>query len=97
MLEHAVSEAAGGGSDVGAGEAGDGDAPGGEGGFELDAAAGDVAEIVAEHADGDGVVDGGAGLIDALLVNQDAAGEDERLRTLAGGGERAVNEEFVQA
>ena len=97
VLEHAVGEAAGGGSDVGAGEAGEGEVPGGEGGFELEAAAGDVAEVVAEEADGDGVVDGGARFVDALLVDQDAAGEDERLRTLAGGGEGAVYEELVEA
>jgi hypothetical protein len=96
VLEHAVGEAAGGGSDVGAGEAFDGDVPRCERGFELEAAAGDVAEVVAEEADDDGVVDGGARLVDALVVDQDAAGEDERLRTLAGGGEGAVYEELVE-
>ena len=97
VLEHAVSEAAGGGADVGAGEALDGDVPGGEGGFELEAAAGDVAEVVAEHAD-DGVGgDGGAGFVDALLVDEDAAGEDQGLGALAGGGQGAVYEELVEA
>jgi hypothetical protein len=103
VLEHAVGEAAGGGSDVGAGQALDGDVPGGEGGLELEAAAGDVTEVVAQHADDGGVVDEGAGLgglsafFEALLVDQDAAGEDERLRALAGGGEGAVYEELVEA
>ena len=102
VLEHAVGEAAGGGSDVGAGEAGDGDGPGGEGGFELEAAAGDVAEVVAEEADDGGVVDEGAGLgglsafFETLLVDEDAAGEDEGLGALAGGGEGTVNEELVE-
>ena len=66
-----------------------------EGGFQLEAAAGDVAEVVAEETDGGGVGDGGAGLVDALLVDEDAAGDDHGLGALAGGGEGAVNEELV--
>jgi hypothetical protein len=97
VLEEAVGEAAGGGADVGAGEGLDGDGPGGEGGFEFEAAAGDVAEVVAEEADDGGVVDRGAGFVDALLVDEDAAGDDEGLGALAGGGEGAVNEDFVEA
>ncbi len=102
VLEHAVGEAAGGGADVGAGEAGDGDVPGGEGGFELEAAARDVAEVVAEEAEVGGVVDerarfsGLSAFFEALLVDEDAAGEDERLGSLARGGEGAVNEELVE-
>ena len=97
VLEEAVGEAAGGGSDVGAGEAFDGDVPGGEGGFEFEAAAGDVAEVVAEEADGGGVGDAGTGFVVALLVDEDAAGEDHGLGALAGGGEVAVYEELVEA
>jgi hypothetical protein len=96
VLEHAVGEAAGGGADVGAGEAFDGDVPGGEGGFELEAAAGDVAKVVAEEADGGIIGNRSAGFVDALLVDQDAAGDDHGLGTLAGGGEGAVNEELVE-
>ena len=96
VLEHAVGEAAGGGSDVGAGEAFDGEVPGGESGFELEASAGDVAEVAAEHADNGGVGDGDAGLVDTLLVDEDPAGEDKGLGSFAGGGEGAVNEELVE-
>jgi hypothetical protein len=96
-LEHAVGETAGGGSYVGAGEAFDGDVPGGEGGFELEAAAGDVAQVVAEETDGGVVGYGGAGLVDALLVDEDAACDDHGLGALAGGGEVAVYEELVEA
>jgi len=35
--------------------------------------------------------------IDALLVNEDAAGEDEGLGALAGGGVALVYEQFVEA
>ena len=95
-LKHAVCEAAGGGSDVGAGEACDGDGPGGEGRLQLESAAADVAEVVAEHTD-DGVLgDGGARFVDPLLVDEDATGEDQSLGALAGGGEGAVNEELVE-
>ena len=51
-LQHAVGEAAGGGSDVDAGEAGEVDGPVGEGVLEFEAAAADVFEIGAEEADG---------------------------------------------
>ena len=51
---------------------------------------------VVERSDG-GVVDGGSGLVDALVVDEDAAGEDEGLGALAGGSEGAVDEEFVEA
>ena len=96
-LEHAVGEAAGGGSDVDAGEAGERDGPVGEGALELEAAAADVLEVGAEEADGGFGGDGGAGLVDALLVDEDAAGEDEGLGALAGGGVAVVDEEFVEA
>ena len=95
MLEHAVGEAAGGGADVSAGEAFDRDGPRNEGGLELEAAAADVAEISAEHADGGVARDGGAGFVDTLLVDEDTAGEDESLGALARGGQGAVNEELV--
>ncbi len=95
-LEHAVGEAAGGGADVDAVEAGEVDVPVGEGVLELEAAAADVFEVGAEEADGGVGGDGGAGLVDALLVDEDAAGEDEGLGALAGGGVAVVDEEFVE-
>ncbi len=97
VLEHAVGEAAGGGADVGAGEAFDGDGPDFEGRLKLESSAGDVAEVVAEQADGTCFVDRSAGLLDLLLVDEDATGEDEGLGALAGGGELAVDEEFIEA
>ena len=96
-LEHAVGEAAGGGSDVDAGEAGEVDGPVGEGVLEFEAAAADVFEIGAEEADGGGGGDRGAGLVDALFVDEDAAGEDEGLGAFAGGGVALVDEELVEA
>jgi hypothetical protein len=69
----------------------------GEGVLELEAAAADVFEIGAEEAN-DGVGgDGGAWFVDALLVDQDAAGEDEGLGSLAGGGMALIDEKLVDA
>jgi hypothetical protein len=65
--------------------------------LELEAAAADVLEIGAEEADGGGDGDGGAGFVDALLVDEDAAGEDESLGAFAGGSVALVDEEFVEA
>src|SRR5580698_1074004 len=92
VLEKAVGEAAGGGADVEAGAAGDGDLPMVEGGFQLEAAAADVALLFAEQTDGGVGGDGGARLVDFLLVDQDAAGEDERAGTLAAGHEGTLDE-----
>jgi len=70
--------------------------PVGEGVLELEAAAADVFEIGAEEADRGGGRDRGARLVDALLVDEDAAGEDESLRSFAGGGVTVVDEELVE-
>jgi hypothetical protein len=96
-LEHAVGEAAGGGSYVDAGEAGEVEMPVLKGVLELEAAAAYVFEVGAEEADDCVGWDGGAGLVDALLVDEDAASEDEGLSTFAGGGVALVYEEFVEA
>ena len=96
-LQHAVGETAGGGTDVDAGETGEVDRPMGESVLEFEAAAADVFEIGAEEADGGVSGDGGAGLVDALLVDEDAAGEDEGLGALAGGGVAVVDQELVEA
>jgi len=95
VLQHAVGEASGGGSDVDAGEAGEGDGPVGEGVLEFEAAAADVLEVGAEETDLGGGGDGGAGLVDALLVDEDAAGEDEGLGAFAGGGVSLIDEQLV--
>lgn len=96
VLQHAVGEAAGGGSDVDAGEAGERDGPVGEGVLEFEAAAADVFEVGAEEADGGIGGDGGAGLVDALLIDEDPASEDEGLGAFAGCGVAVVDEEFVE-
>jgi len=95
MLQHAVGEASGGGADVDAGEAGERDGPAGEGVLEFETAAADIFEIGTEQADGCGGRDGGADLVDALFVNEDAAGEDKGLGAFARGGVTAVDEESV--
>ena len=65
--------------------------------FELEATATDIAEIVAEEANGGVHGDGGAGFVDALLVDEDAAGEDEGLGAFAGGGVALIDEKLVDA
>jgi hypothetical protein len=96
-LQHAVGEAAGRGSNVKAGEAGEIDGPVFEGALELEAAAADVFEIGAEETNDGFGGDGGAWLVDALLVDKDAAGEYEGLGSLARGSVPLVDEEFVEA
>jgi hypothetical protein len=94
-LQHAVGEAAGGGSDVDAGEVGEVDGPVRESALEFEAAATDVFEIGAEEAN-DGVGgDGGTWLVNTLFVDEDAAGEDEGLRSFARGGVTLVDEKLV--
>ncbi len=94
-LEHAVGEAAGGGSDVNAGEAGEVDGPVGEGALKLEAASADVFEIGAEETN-DGVGgDGGTWLVNTLLVDEDTACEDESLGAFARGGVALINEKLV--
>jgi hypothetical protein len=96
-LKHAVGEAASRGSDVQAGEAIGFQAPVIKGTLKLEAAAGDVLEVLAEHADAGGVGDGSSGLVDALVVNQDAPGKDKRLGALTGGREGQIDEVFIEA
>ena len=96
-MEYAVGEAASGGSYVDAGEVSEVEMPVGERVLELEAAAADVFEVGAEEADGSVGWDRGAGFVDALLVDEDAAGEDEGLGAFAGGCVAVVYEEFVEA
>ncbi len=82
-LQHAVGEAAGGGADVDAREAGEIDGPVGEGALELEAAAADVFEIGAEEANDSVGGDGGTWLVNTLFVDENAAREDESLCAFA--------------
>ena len=94
-MEHAVGEAAGGGSDVDAGEVGEVDGPVRESAFEFEAAATDVFEIGAEEAN-DGVGgDGGTWLVNTLFVDEYAACEDESLRAFTRSGVALVDEKLV--
>jgi hypothetical protein len=67
----------------------------GEGVLEFEAAAADVLEVGAEESDDGGGGDGSAGLVDALLVDEDAAGEDESLGAFARGGVALIDKELV--
>jgi len=95
-LEHAVGEAAGGGTDVDAGEAGKIDGPVGESVLEFEAAAADVLEVGAQETNSGCGGDGGAWLVDALLIDENASGEDEGLSAFAGGGVAEVDEKLVE-
>ena len=90
--EHAVGESAGGGADIEAEAVAEVDAPMREGRFELESAAAGVAEVAAEEADGGVIRDGGAWLFVLLFVDEDAAGEDEGLSALAGGGQTTLHQ-----
>lgn len=96
VLEHAVGESTGGSADVEAEAAGKVDGPLGESGFELEAASADVAEVAAEKADGGVLGDGVAGLVDLLLSDEHAAGEDEGLSAFAGGSKASLHQQFVE-
>ena len=96
-LKHAVGEAAGGGADVDAGEIGEIDGPVGEGALEFEAAAADVFEIGAEEANDRVGGDGGAWFVNTLLVDENAAGEDESLCALAGCCMALIDEKLVDA
>ena len=95
-MQHAVGEASGGGTYIDAGEAGEADRPIGKGVLQFEAAAADVLQVGAEETDDCAGGDGGAGLVDALFVNEDATSEDEGLGALAGGGVTLIDEEFVE-
>ena len=91
VLEHAIGESARGGSDVEAEAVEKVDVPVGEGSFEFESASANVTEVGAKEADGGIGRDGGAGLVLLLLVDEDAASEDDGLSAFAGGSQTAVN------
>jgi len=94
-LEHAVGESTCGGSDVDAGEISEVDGPVGEGALELESAAADIFEIGAEEANGGVGGDGGTWFVNALLVDENTACEDESLCAFAGGGVALIDEKLV--
>ena len=96
-LQKAVSESTGGSADVEAGSAGDVDLPVIEGGLEFEATATDEGHVFAEKADGGVGGDGGAGFVDFLLVDEDAAGKDEGAGAFAALDEASFDEEEIDA
>jgi hypothetical protein len=96
-LEHAVGETSGGSSDIDAGQTSKIDRPVGQGMFKLETTATDILEIGAEEANRGSLDNGGAGLVDALLVDKNPPSKDEGLGALTGGGVALVYEEFVEA
>jgi len=96
VLQHTVGEAPGGGADVQAGAIGEVDRPVSERAFELEAAAADVAEVVAEQAQAGVTRYRRTGFIDALVVYQNAAGEDKSVGTFAGGDQAMLDQSLVQ-
>src|SRR5581483_1203819 len=95
-LEQAVGEPAGARADVGADEALGVEPEGIEGGFELEASARDVLEHFALEAQLGLDADAGAGLVDARVVDDDLAGEHERLGLGARLGEAPLHEQHVE-
>lgn len=97
VLEEAIGEAAGGGADIEADAAVCGEGgPGGEGGVELTAAAGDEGLLVTD-ADGGGIGDEAAGLIDGEVGDEDVTGTDEALGLFPAFGEGTLDEEAIEA
>ena len=67
-----------------------------EGALEFEAAAADILQVGAEEAN-DGFDGGGcAWFVDALLIDEDTAGQDERLGAFARGGVSLVDKELVE-
>jgi hypothetical protein len=95
VLEEAVGEAAGGGTDIEADEAGDIDVEVVQGAFEFEAAAADVAWGFFDPEDG---VEGdeGAGFEAGLIIDENLAGEDEAFGLFAGGAKALLYECLVQ-
>jgi hypothetical protein len=67
----------------------------GDGALELEASSADVFEIGTEKADDGAGGDRGTGFVNALLVDEDAACEDESLGAFAGGGMTLIDEKLV--
>lgn len=96
-LEHAVGEAPSRSSYVDAGKTSEVDGPVSKRPLKLESAAAHIFEIRPEEANDGLFEDGSSGLVDALVVDKDAAGEDESLGALAGGGVTLIHEKLVEA
>lgn len=96
VLEHAVGEASGGRTDIKTIPVAQLDLPVEQRGFELQAASAHVAEIITQQADSGGFGNAVAGLLNLLLIHENAAGKDQRVCTLAAGDKSALEKQFVQ-
>lgn len=96
MLEHAVREAAGGGSDVHAIAARQINMPMPERMLKLEATAADVTKFIAENAQ---ICVSGyilTGFRDLLLIDENTPGDDQGLRALARWNKSTIDEEFIE-
>ncbi len=73
------------------------DLPTGKRGFQLESTAADVALVFSQHPQQRSIVDGGAGLLDFLLVDQHPPGQDQRLRPFAGRRQPPLEQQLIQA
>ena len=97
VLQHAIGKAAGGGADIHADGSFERDAPVGERRLQFEASAADVTEIAAEQTDQAIVGDGVPGLVNLLLIHQDAAGENHGLGTLARRHQTTLDKKNVNS
>ena len=65
--------------------------------MKFEATSADVRHVAAQETDGGAGSHRGTGLIDFLLVDEDASGEDQSACALAAWDEVAVDEEDVKA
>ena len=96
-LKHAIGETSRGGSNVNAGETRDVDRPVGERVLEFEAAAAHIFEIGPKKSNHDLLGDSGTWLVDSLLIDENAASQDEGLCSLAGSGMALIYKKLVQA
>ena len=96
VLQQAVGESPGGCSHVKAGSARNVDLPVFKSCGQLQPATAYVGKILAEQTDGRIGRNGSSGLVDLLLADKDAPGNDQRPRPLAAGGKAAIDEEYVE-
>src|SRR5215472_2521854 len=97
MLQQAIGETAGGCADVDTNLPGDVDVPMLKRALQLQSAAADVLQVLAQHANHTVSLNLRAGLFDLLLIHQHFACKDERLGALARCGQPALHKKFVQS
>jgi hypothetical protein len=97
VLQHAVGKTAGRGSNIHANGALERDAPVGERGLEFEASAADITQVIAEQANDAIVGDRVARLLNFLLIDKDASGENHGLRALARWYETTFDKKNVNS